>query len=79
MMNKIKKTRHLIAKFIVSLLLVFNLIAYSASHNYFTQNANAEILKNNSEEFGVLKMGWQLIHWSYSLLNQFKSTPPPSE
>ena len=79
MLNKIKKTRHFIAKFIVCSLLVSNLIAYSASHNYFIQNSNAEITRNDTEEYGVLKMGWQLMHWSYSLLNQFKSTPPPSE
>ena len=73
--NKIKKTPNFAAKIIIGLLLVANLLAFSIGHTHFKLQQNSELSESSKEDFNVLKTGWQLMHWSYSLVKYYKGTP----
>lgn len=73
--NKIKNTPNFAAKFIIGLLLVANLLAFSIGNTHFKLKENTVFTESNKKEFNVLKTGWQLMHWSYSLVKFYKGTP----
>jgi hypothetical protein len=75
LLNKIKNTPNFAAKLIIGLLLVANLAAFSIGNTHFKLQQNTEFTESSKKEFTVLKTGWQLMHWSYSLVKFYKGTP----
>lgn len=73
--NKIRNTPNFAAKFIIGLLLIANLIAFSIGNTHFKLKQTTEITESSKKDFNVLKTGWQLMHWSYSLVRFYKGTP----
>lgn len=71
----LKQIPNLTAKLIIAALLVANLFAFSlGSANIFNPQRNSQSAAQ-TEEFRVIKTGWQLMQWSYSLLRFYKGTP----
>lgn len=55
-------------------LLVANLLAFLFARNY-VKNGNEENASVQTEQPSILRTGWQVLHWSYSLLEYFKPNP----
>jgi len=66
--------KNLTAKVIVGVLLIANFTAFVAGSKHFSLKSE-NYTETQEEKFEVLKSGWQLMHWSYSLLRHFKGTP----
>ncbi len=74
-LSKIRNTKNFAAKFIIGFLLIANVIAFSIGNTHFKMNQHSAYTETNKEDFNVLKTGWQLMHWSYSLVKYYKGTP----
>lgn len=74
MIRKPHNIKNLTAKVIVAVLLIANLLAFGVGYKQFSGNAE-KYSETQEEKFDVLKSGWQLTHWSYSLLRHYKGTP----
>jgi len=69
-----KQLRQSIAVRIVAGLLLANLLAFVVARAYIDNDKTGKI-EPKVENVDILETGWQAVHWSYSLLELFKSTP----
>lgn len=74
MNRKPQNIKNLTAKVIVAVLLIANLVAFAAGSSHFSLKSE-NYTETQEQKFDVLKSGWQLMHWSYSLLRHYKGTP----
>lgn len=75
MFSRLKKEKNLAAKVIIAALLIANILAFIAGNNHFARQADKEFTEIQERKFDVLKSGWQLMNWSYSLLRHYRGTP----
>lgn len=69
-----KQLRNSIAVRIVAGLLLANLLAFVVATSYIDNEVTVES-EPRVENVDILETGWQVMHWSYSLLEFFKAAP----
>jgi len=75
MNKKIKELYKSTAVRIVMVLLLANLFLFLAVRTYISDDT-AEIKTDKIENTQIVKTGWHVVHWSYSLLKYFKPGGP---
>lgn len=59
---------------IVGGLLLANIIAFLATDSYVDQKQTKFSVEQETEDGSLIEAGWQVMHWSYSLLEYFRHT-----
>lgn len=60
------------SKKIIFILLVVNIIAFSAAKSYAQKFNTGQTSIRETEKMDYIEKGWQIINWSYNLLKYFK-------
>ena len=60
------------SKKIILVLLIVNVIAFSAAESYAHKYSPVQSPNQETEKLGYFEKGWQIINWSYNLLKYFK-------
>ncbi|MCB9246082.1 MAG: hypothetical protein H6606_06585 [Flavobacteriales bacterium] len=69
-----RNTRRSIAVKIIIGLILANALAFIVARNY-VQSGREDVVSIETEQSSILRTGWQVLHWSYSLLEYFKPNP----
>jgi vacuolar-type H+-ATPase subunit B/Vma2 len=73
-MKTIKITgKKFLSKTIVALLLTANVSAYIVTDNFFSTRTVATEQEENKDLVSRLNTGWQMLDWSFSLIDYFRS------
>ena len=59
-------------KKIILVLLLINVVAFSATQGIAEKYSPNQALRNEDEKMGYIEKGWQIVNWSYNLLKYFK-------
>lgn len=70
----IKELRRSVAVRIIAGLMMANLVAFTLANLYIERDKTSDN-KPKVENKSILETGWQVMHWSYSLLEFFKNNP----
>lgn len=57
-------------------LLIANMLAYLASYTYVGARHSNESAHRSDKDKNLIESGWQVMHWSYSLLEYFRHSNP---
>ena len=69
-----KKLRKSTAVHIVAALLLANLVLFLIARSFISDD-KSEVQTEEVKTSQVMETGWQVVHWSYSLLKYFKPGP----
>jgi hypothetical protein len=59
-------------KRIILLLLLINVIAFTATRSMADRYSPAHLGQNEDKKPNYIEKGWQIVNWSYNLLKYFK-------
>ena len=59
-------------KKVILILLLINLVAFSATKSIAEKYSPQQTLQTSEEKIGYIEKGWQIVNWSYNLLKYFK-------
>ncbi|MCB9252551.1 MAG: hypothetical protein H6605_08780 [Flavobacteriales bacterium] len=71
-MSFFKKIRVNKAGRIILVLILLNLVAFSATSNLANRYSPDQLGNNQQKNMNYIEKGWQIVNWSYNLLKYFK-------